>query len=177
MAAIGDCLLRGKRIQKLPPPQQLSLGLRQLGVIAYRFPMGLDHRALPLKNHPGLVRVSRKLGAVFKQVLHRLRFSAPKIRMAWEASLPLRGWGQMSYAGVKERLFPSQNAAWFRAWSSVLPQIILKTRRENSSRRVSLGWRNRRLLFPSAQKSSYTGFLSLRTDWGRRASFSRVWRR
>jgi len=45
----------------------------------------------------------------------------------------------MSYAGVSDSDEPSQNAAWFRAWSSVLPTRTLNTILEANFERTRLG--------------------------------------
>lgn len=49
----------------------------------------------------------------------------------------------MSYAGVSISSLPFQDAAWLRAWSSVLEARMLKVMREKSSRSVASGLANR----------------------------------
>jgi hypothetical protein len=102
-------------IQELAPPEQPLIGFSEFGQFAGLRPSVTNSRDLVLDQLKRFSLVEQEGGAAARQVARRLRLSSPLMSMACVASLPVRFWGQISYAGVKDSSLPSEKAAWLRA--------------------------------------------------------------
>ena len=122
-------------VEDLAFPEVVAVDRGELRQLADVGPAAFDRLDLVIDDLPGLrlpeaerrqLRCRRPAGSTGSRrgEGHRLA------RLAATAKL-----GADVEAGVSASRLPSQNAAWLRAWSSVLPTRMLKVMRPNSSRR------------------------------------------
>ena len=113
-------------VEELTPPQQPSICIAQVRFVTGRVPVSCNHGDLvphdrqgaliPEKKLVGRGEAQRQLAAPLAAVdLHGLRGFASGPRL----------WANVVGRREGARLSPSQKAAWFRAWSSVLPTRML----------------------------------------------------
>ena len=120
---------------KIGDPEVAAVVQRQVGFVGGVLPLFPDGRDLPVDDVARLRTSQPVLGCRLDQQRELTRTPPVGSDVHGLACLgPRAQLGRRSYAGVSSSSDPSQNAAWLRAWSSVLLIATLKTIRSNSAR-------------------------------------------